>query len=254
MTPQLWSLPYSPWSEKAKWALEESGVRYQKQRYEPLLGEPAMRLRTGKWRGPVSVPVLRTDEGWLTDSFDIARWASAQAPGSTLMPAAELERVREYNELSERGLAAGRVRSLARLLDSRAGLRDMMPPKMRGVLGPLAPRIAAFGIRRTLRKYAGTVSGDAERELVLVLDRLRADLKDSGASTMGVPHLLSRFSYADVAMAQVLAFVDPPATHLRLTEATRASFRDPELAPRYADLLRWRDDLYRELRDRSKSD
>jgi len=254
MTPQLWSLPYSPWSEKAKWALEDSGVHYEKQRYEPLLGEPALRWRTGKWRGPVSVPVLHTDDGWLTDSFEIARWASARAPGSTLMPDAELDRVRAYNELSERGLAAGRARSLARLLESRAGLRDMVPPKMRGVLGSLAVPVAAFGVRRTLRKYARTVDGDAARELTDVLDRLRADLAASGARTRGVAHLLSHFSYADVAMAQVLAFVDPPATHLRLTDATRATFRDAELAPRYEDLLQWRDELYRELRDRPPAD
>ncbi|HWB77605.1 MAG TPA: glutathione S-transferase N-terminal domain-containing protein [Nannocystaceae bacterium] len=251
MTPQLWSLPYSPWSEKAKWALEDSGVRYQKQRYEPLIGEAALRWRTGKWRGKVSVPVLRTDEGWLTDSFEIARWASTQAPGSTLMR--ELDRVREYNELSERGLAAGRARSLQRLLGHRDGLRDMLPPKMRPVLGPLGIPLAAFGVRRTLRKYAATVGGDAERELTDVLDRLRADLDASKSATHGVAHLLDGFSYADIAMAQVLAFVDPPTTHLRLGEGARATFHDPEVAPRYVDLLAWRDRLYRELRDRKPS-
>lgn len=251
MTPQLWSLPYSPWSEKAKWALEDSGVRYQKQRYQPLLGEAALRWRIGKWRGPVSVPVLRTADGWLTDSFDIARWASTQAPGSTLMR--QPDRVREYNELSERGLAAGRARSMQRLLGNPGGLRDMVPPAMRPVFGPLAVPIAAFGVRRTLRKYAASSASAAEHELTAVLDRLRADLAASKSSTHGVAHLLDGFSYADIAMAQVLAFVDPPATHLRLGDNARATFRDPELAPRYGDLLEWRDRLYRELRERKPS-
>ncbi|MFO0631970.1 MAG: glutathione S-transferase N-terminal domain-containing protein [Nannocystaceae bacterium] len=253
MTPKLWSLPYSPWSEKAKWALDHCGVDYQKQRYEPLLGEPAMRWRTGRWRGPVSVPVLHCDDGWLTDSFDIATWAAAQAPAAGLMPPEWLARVREANVQSERGLAAGRARSLVRLLGSRDGLRDMVPPAMRGPLGPLAVPIAAFGVRRTLRKYQRSVAGDAEQSLVEVLDRLRADLQAQGGSDTGLAYVLGRFSYADIAMAQVLGFVDPPATHLRLTDATRATFRDPELAPRYADLLRWRDALYREHRDRAPS-
>lgn len=248
-TPQLWSLPYSPWSEKAKWALDDSGVKYTRRRYDPLLGEPAMRWRTGRWRGRVTVPVLQTEAGYLTDSFEIARWAAAQAPGSTLMPEAELAKIREYNDLSERGLAAGRAPALARLLDHEAGLRDMVPKGVRK-LGGLATKIAAQGVRRTLRKYASTVDGDATRELVAVLDRLRRDLAASSAHTNGVAHLLPAFSYADVAMAQVLAFVDPPRTHLRVTDATRTSFRDPELATRYADLLEWRDGLYRELRDR----
>lgn len=249
MTPQLWSLPYSPWSEKAKWALDSSGVAYQRRRYDPLLGEPAMRWRTGKWRGRVSVPVLQTDAGYLTDSFEIARWAAAQAPGSTLIPEAELARIREYNELSERGLAAGRAPALARLLGHEPGLRDMVPKGVRK-LGPVATQLAALGVRRTLRKYASTVDGDATRELVAVLDRLRRDLAASTARTNGVAHLLPAFSYADIAMAQVLAFVEPPRSHLRLTDATRTSFRDGELAARYADLLEWRDGLYRELRER----
>ncbi|MBX7079044.1 MAG: glutathione S-transferase N-terminal domain-containing protein [Nannocystaceae bacterium] len=251
MTPQLWSLPYSPWSEKAKWALDHCGVRYAKQRYEPLLGEPAMRWRTRRWRGRVSVPVMRCDDGWLTDSFDIACWAAAQTPAAGLVPPALLERVREANARSERGLAAGRARSLMRLLDHRAGLRDMVPPATRGPLGPLAVPIAAFGVRRTLRKYQQTVAGDAEQTLVEVLDGLRAELHARGGAEGELVYLLGSFSYADIAMAQVLAFVDPPATHLRLTEATRETFRDPELAPRYDDLLRWRDALYREHRDRA---
>jgi glutathione S-transferase len=251
VTPQLWSLPYSPWSEKAKWALDDSGVQYTRRRYEPLLGEPALRWRTGRWRGRVTVPVLQTDDGFITDSFEIARWAAAQAPGSTLVPEAELAKLREYNELSERGLAAGRAPALTRLLGHEAGLRDMVPKGVRK-LGAVATKLASFGVRRTLRKYASTVDGEAERELVGVLERLRSDLAASTARSNGVAHLLPTFSYADIAMAQVLAFVEPPRTHLRLTDATRESFRDAELATRYADLLEWRDALYREHRDRKQ--
>ena len=74
-----------------------------------------------------------------------------------------------------------------------------------------------------------------------------ADLR-AGGETNGVKHLLPHFSHADIAMAQVLAFVEPPSTHLRMTDGIRESFRDPELAERYDDLLSWRDALYEQFR------
>jgi len=75
MTPTLWSLSYSPWSDRARWALAHCGVEYVRHPYQPLLGEPAMRLRTGNWSRPVSVPVMLTEGGVLTDSLDISRYA-----------------------------------------------------------------------------------------------------------------------------------------------------------------------------------
>ncbi len=247
--PRLWSLPYSPWSEQAKWALDASLVGYTKQRYDPMLSEPAMRWRLRKWRGPISVPVLECDGGRLSDSLDIALWAARQGPAeSSLIPAEALAEILEYNTLSGRGLAAGRERSLIRLLEDPEGLRDMVPRGVSRVLGPLSVTVAAFGVRRTLRKYDATVGQDAAATLTEVLDRLREALRAPGGTTRGVAHLLSRFSYADIVMAQVLAFVEPPKSHLRLTDATRRSFTDPELRARYGDLLAWRDQLYAQLR------
>jgi glutathione S-transferase len=83
---------------------------------------------------------------------------------------------------------------------------------------------------------------DPAAELVEVLEELRAALD-------GKPVLLDRFSYADITTAQVLAFVEPPSTHLRMTEAMRRAYRDPDLAERYSDLVAWRDALYVELRE-----
>jgi glutathione S-transferase len=49
-------------------------------------------------------------------------------------------------------------------------------------------------------------------------------------------------------MAQVLVSVEPPASGLKLGAASRRSFVDPELRAPYADLVAWRDELYRAFR------
>jgi hypothetical protein len=42
---ELLALPYSPWSEKARWALDVRGVPYDYRRYQPVLGELALRVK-----------------------------------------------------------------------------------------------------------------------------------------------------------------------------------------------------------------
>jgi glutathione S-transferase len=251
--PQLWCLPYSPWSEKACWALELQGVAYQRKVYQPLLGELQLRRLLGKLRGTVSVPVLVTSSGPISDSLAIARYAAAkgqeQARKNRLFPPEHEAQIARYNALSESGLAAGRALALQRLLQDPAGLSELVPRKLRGALGGLTPKLGAVGIKRTLRKYgADRVSDEAhERALASALDALRADLQRS-PSRSEPKTLLTELSYADIAMAQVLAFVEPPKTGLRLAPATREAFRDPVFGPRYTDLLAWRDALYEHYR------
>lgn len=241
MPPVLWSLSYSPWSERARWALEHAGVEYERRAYRPLIDEPALRLKLKRWREPVTVPILETDEGVLDDSFAIARYANRTADGTPLIPVGALEAVARYNELANRGMAAGRGASLERMLDEPEALREMVPKPLRRGLGPLAAPIAGAGIRRTIRKYAPVTPADPRATLIDVLDTLRADLD-------GSPVLLDQFTYADITAAQVLAFVEPPATHLRIGDAVRRAYRDPKLAERYADLIDWRDALYTDYR------
>ena len=243
---ELLGLPYSPWSEKARWALDARGVPYRDVTYAPLVGEPALRLKLRRWRGPVSVPVLTDDDGRvIADSAAIARWGDARGEGRVLVPDDRAMEIERYVALSERGMAGGRGLSLARVLADDDALAEMVPPAMRRPFGPAGVRIAAFGVRRTMRKYgaAGKDRASLERELSLVLDELRAAL--ASAPGDGDPKsLLGRFTFADVAMAQVLAFVEPPRFGLRIARASRRSFTDAGMRERYPDLVAWRDALY----------
>jgi glutathione S-transferase len=250
---ELLGIPYSPWSEKARWALDARHVPYRDVTYAPLIGEPMLRVKVGKWTGPVSVPVLTADDGRvIPDSADIARWADTRGEGPELFPAELAAKVDDFVALSERGLAAGRGLSLVRMLEDDEALSEMVPKPLRKPLGRTGVRIAAMGIKRTLRKYGADGSDRAahERELAAVLDELRAALGRAPTNGGKAKTLLGRFTFADVAMAQVLAFVEPPRFGLRIGRASRRSFTDPGMRERYADLVTWRDALYEAHRPR----
>lgn len=241
MTPVLWYLPYSPWSEKVRWVLDVRGVTCERRLFQPVIGEPALRRLRADGRG--SVPVLEADGRVIGDSGDIAILADGQGSGRSLIPEGGSEAVARYDALAERGLCAGRVLALRRVLGDRDALVDLVPRSLRWA-GPLAAQAAAIGVRRTLRKYGSDATSIevARADLVAVLEQLRADL---AAAPDGDPRfLLGAFSLADIAMAQVFAFVAPPTAGLRLGAGSRRCFHDAALAAEFADLVRWRDALY----------
>ncbi len=252
-TPRLIGIPYSPWSEKARWALDARAITWERETYRPLFGE--WRLRRIRKDGRASVPVLVHEGGVIGDSFEIGKWANAHGSGDSLVPAGRESEVDAWNALAERGLAAGRVRSLHRVLSDREGLMELVPRSLR-FLGPLARMTAAWGVRRTLRKYGSqAVSDDTARATLLdVIEQIRRAI-GTGATTDGhdgaVRYLLGAFSLADIAASQVLAFVRPPSTGLKLGVATRRVFGDVEIAATCADVIAWRDALYARHRERS---
>lgn len=256
---ELLGLVYSPWTEKARFALDARRVRFRFRGYTPLLGEPALRLKTRRFTGAVTVPVLTRDDGVvLTDSLAIARWADTQGAGPRLFPPERGAEMINLVDLSERALAAGRGLSLLRMLDDSEALREMVPRAVRRPLGPLAGALGRAGVKRTLAKYGvcGAAREPHASELARCLDALREALAaapppEASPTAPKAPRtLLGELTFADIAMAQALAFVEPPAFGLRLGHASRRSFTDPGLSARYADLVTWRDALYETHRPR----
>jgi hypothetical protein len=70
---ELLHLPYSSWSEKARWVLDVPRVPYAARRYRPLLGELSPRRMLGRVRGPSSVRVPIDEKTAFGDSFEKAR-------------------------------------------------------------------------------------------------------------------------------------------------------------------------------------
>lgn len=78
MEPQLWSIAFSPWSIRVKWALRT--LKYPFQVVEYVVPMSERRLRQKLQASTVSVPVLFTPDSTITDGIDIVRHAAATSP------------------------------------------------------------------------------------------------------------------------------------------------------------------------------
>lgn len=243
----LYQIHYSPWSEKARWALEHHGLEYRRIDYQPMLGEPALRLRLRQVRGPVTVPVLFDGDRVFSDSMDIARHAEAEGEGAPLLAAEHLEEILRWNDTSQAALAVGRMQTTLRTAESMPAQVEVVKPLAPAGLEVAMRPLALTGIAYLKKKY-GPMARD-ERPFEASLLALRSAIEASPSE-----YILGEFSYADIAMAVVMQFVDPvDDRHLRLGAATRPCWRNPELAQRYPDLLQWRDEIYdRHRRTESK--
>lgn len=238
---RLIALPYSPWSEKARWALDHHRIDYVEKLHTPMLGEVALRWRLRHGDGPRSVPVLVTEHETIGDSLQIAQYAERHGTGAPLFRRGEEDETRRWNDLSDRVMNAGRVlvtlRTAADPEACREALPGFVPPGLRRPLGP-ATRMA---VRFVQRKYDVHTDEHAARDDIrAVFAELRAALSDGRRTIAGGP-----LGYADIAMATTLQFVRPLQTGIApLGPATRRAWTDLELAGEYTDLLEWRDQLY----------
>jgi glutathione S-transferase len=221
---------FSPWTQKARWALEHAGIAHAYQEYVPTLSEPGLRWRLRQFSGPVSVPVLFVDGRALRGSWEIARYANDHTRGR---PLGDMARVAPWNELSEAALAEGRTRVVRGVMTQPAALDEALAAIFPRVLARHLRFVARDAARRLDRKYAYLVVPGSLRK---ALEQARAGLQ---RSTSGF--LLGTFSYADICMVAVLEVVSPLAqADPPLGPATRACWSDPALASEFADLLAWR--------------
>ncbi len=244
----LYAMTYSPWSEKARWALDHHRVPYEYKLYTPMLGEPLLRLRALRsrtWPKRVTVPALLAEGSIHLDSLQIALYAERN--GSNFNLFRDTTAVTRWNDLSERALQAARILSTARALADREAQVEFLPPFITGALRPKMTWLARFGAHYLERKYRFDASKlDAARATYReALLALRQGLADAGA-----PYLVAhRLSYADMTMAVTLQFVVPVSDDfIRIGPLQRRTLTDPELAVEFADLVAWRDDLYQKHR------
>jgi glutathione S-transferase len=237
---RLISLHLSPWSEKARWALDHHRVPYAVEPYMPMLGEPLLRLRTGRLTGPVTVPILFDGDDALFDSFAIARHAERKGSGAPLFPAEHLAEITRWNDRTNEALTAGRAVVLTRMKTSLGAQQEALPRFIPAALRTALASTSQLILRFMASKYdiARGLEG-AEARVTAVFDELRAALD-------GRAYLLDGdLTYADITAAVMLQMVRPVRdAFIRLGPATRACWTSPELEKRYPDLLEWRDQLY----------
>jgi glutathione S-transferase len=239
---------YSPYSERARWALDHHAVAYREKVYTPMLGEPFLRLRARKWRGKITVPVFVDGKTVLRDSIDIARHADAHGRGQPLFPPRAESEIASWIRDADAMLDAGRALLLPRLVQDRAAAKDTLPSyipgPLRGLFVPLAIRGSKYLIKKHV-KPRGIDPATDEATIRRVLDRLR------GALAGGRSTILDGLTFADVVMAAALNMVRPvESPAVPLGDAERRAWTREDLVQAYPEVVAWRDRLYAERRGR----
>ena len=236
---ELFTIGYSPWSEKARWALDHHRIAYREPGgYVPGFTVPWLRARYGM-RETITMPFLVTGEERIHDSQRIARWAEAHGQGSPLFPPSDLDEIDRWNEDSEEVLDSGRAIFLWRLVEDPAA-RALMLPKWASGFPPLHA-FARARSRALLQKYGGV-----QRTKEAHTERMRAAFQRmSTALADGRRHLLGRFTFADIAAANAVHYLTP-VVHPRvpIAQGTHGVWAIDELAAEFPDLIGYRDALY----------
>jgi len=206
-SPVLITIPISHYCEKARWALDRAGVRYQERAHLQVLHWIPVTRAGGK----KTAPVLVWGDRVFTDSAEIVEEASARSPaGRSLFP--------------DDPAAAAEVRALQRDFDARLGpdgrrwmyyglrgRRDIavaygctgVPAWQRRAL-PFAYPVVVRIIDRYLDVTPATAA-HSEAEVRAVFDAIATRLDDGRAYLCG-----ERFSAADLTFAALAAAVLMP--------------------------------------------
>jgi glutathione S-transferase len=243
---RLITIPISHYCEKARWALDLSGQRYQEDAHLPLFHRAPARRAGGRR----TVPVLVTPEGTLSESTDIVRWADQHLPEARrLFSDPHKHEVERWVEELDAEFGVD-----TRLWAYAVGLSHKSLIVRYGFAG--APRwqqfVATRGygvLKRLMTRFLGISDASVAHAVQRVdrtLDRVDALLAD------GRPFLLGdRFSAADLTFASLAsAILAPPEYHVTLpgpdefpaTAATR--MRDWRARPAGQHALR----MFREYR------
>jgi len=236
---RLFGIPFSPWTEKARWVLDHHRLDYTFQEHGPVLGELRLRALMRQPTGRMTVPVLEADR-WYKDSFEIARHADGLGQGHRLFPPERLDELAAWNARSEVALAAARAIFLLGSVDQPRFLDSVLPPGVPAGMRPLLRPMLRRGMESLIQKYR--MREDTGRHESVVTEAL-----DALAATVSLerPYLLGAFSYADIAMAVTLQGVSPvDEAFMPVGLGGREAWSQPRLAARYPGLIQWRDALY----------
>lgn len=241
---RLVTLHVSPWSERARWALDHHRIAYEKIQHAPFIGERRLRKLVGPGKKRATVPVLLVGGEVVSESWDIAVYADRVGKGEALIPAGREAEVREWNDLADRTMAAGRPLVIRSMLASPGALDEALPRSVPGWMRVVLRPVGRHGMRWFARKYGHDLE-DLETPMAAMRTALTALRQGLSKSS---PYLLGSFSYADIVMASCLQGVLPVADkYIRLGPATRKAWTQDALVAELSDLIAWRDQVY-ELR------
>jgi len=246
MPSTLYGLNVSPWTERARWALDHHAITYTYHEHVPMLGEVLLRRKAGV-KGKASVPLFHDGESAVMGSFEIAKHAEKVGRGAPLFPRDRDAEVAHFNDIAERMTNVGRAWLMKRMMESHEAQKESLPPFMPGAIRGLLASSSKMALKFLMKKHSvpENVDAEVERMLIPALDEIRETLgKDTEKKNGGPSYLLgSSFSFADVAIAASLQVLRPRAKS-NLGPATKEAWTNDRAAKAYEDLLEWRDAIY----------
>jgi glutathione S-transferase len=237
---ELIGISISPFSDRAKWALDHHRLPYKYSEHVVIFGEPSLRWKLRRFTGGVTAPALIDGKTRLMDSWDIARYADERGAAPKLFPEALLDRIQEWNSVSEELLDDSRVLMSKRISGDAEAKRAMLPAVIPTTLrGPLQGLVNVGMTYLAWSFKYGSLSMQ-EREA-----RLRANLTRIREATRERDYLVGdQFTYADVTIACGLQGISPvKGRGVAKNEAIRRAWTDPELSQEFRDVLSWRDKI-----------
>jgi len=234
---KLTGISFSPWSEKAKWALDHHHLDFQYEEYVPLFGEYLLRLKMRMPSGVLTVPVMQVGRSWLTDSLDIAKYADRTGSATPLFPEEKRLEIELWNTRGEQATSAGRALAVLQAARDPKAASAFLPPALRPILGGVAQK----GLEAFINKYR--MREDVETHQSTFLDGVQ---KLDTALSRGTGYVVGdHFTYADIAMAMVVQFVVPVDNRYMPSGPPGVDVPpNEELAARFPALHAWRDALY----------
>jgi glutathione S-transferase len=243
---QLISLPGSPWSERASFAIYVAGLSEEVKivPYVDFVDELYLRYISGRWNFSqnVTVPVLRLADGsTINDSLDIAKWAAMKSNGKLKIP--DNDRLQHVVRVTESILSASRFRGFNRVRESGVFDAQDLPSPLRLLPDSFNRSIVRLLFGSLLRKHSDPTwtMESALAQMRSGLKELESILKESG----GEYFEKDEFSLADVIASSAMGFVAPlPNGHSRTGPNFGKCWVEPEVAEEFKDLVAWRDALY----------
>ncbi|GMH36296.1 hypothetical protein BSKO_04164 [Bryopsis sp. KO-2023] len=234
--PVLYSIRFSPWTLKAKWALAHYDAQHTNKEFLSGVTDAILRWKTKNFCGRLTVPILIGEGGVvLTESFEIAQWAGLNkgpnCQGGDLFDGVDADVMKQWNQRSDEILNYSRSLALQGMMNNGDATKQTLPKLLQNSLGVM---IAKRFLRKLTKKYEnepGTNSKENARECLVVL---REALAKSGGE-----YITGSFSYADIVMVIALLAVYPFNGVMPAFPEFQEAFTVPGFSEEFADLVEW---------------
>jgi glutathione S-transferase len=235
---KLYGITFSPWTYKARWALEWHRIPYDYSEYAVMMDKLSTRIRLRHFTGSLTVPAARIGKTVLLNSLEIASYADRKGEGKTLL--LDNPEVLVWDALADEFQRLGRYRLTKSFASDPLALKESLPGLLQRIPG--SALLGKLGVQYMLRTYP------VESDLSAANNRMREILLEIRKKLEEGDFLIGEPSYADMAIAAMLQMVDPVGSHfIPLKPSAETHWRVESLAEEFRDLCVWRDRVFERL-------